>query len=412
MIKLINMKNSAPLYLTAREAAAELSISPATLYAYVSRGMIRSEPEPDSRARRYRADDVRALKNRRAPPPEERGTRLENDLPVLDSAVSTLTDDGPIYRGVNAVVLSQAATLEQTATLLWDAAGEDPFAPENLPVISPAMHAVLVAAANEAPLSRAISVLALGADADPRAYNRSAEGRTQLGARIMRLTASAILGTEPSAMPMHKQVARAWAPRPREAEDFIRRALVLLAEHELNASTFALRVAASTGISLYDAVNAGLCALKGPRHGGAGPLAARFVAACAEGDPASLIRERLANGEYIPGFGHSVYKNGDPRAEDLLNSMRAAGADERLATEIPALVLEATGERPNIDYAIAVHARLHNFPVGSEIALFAIARTAGWIAHGIEQLKTRALIRPRARYVGPAPSARDRRLSP
>jgi citrate synthase len=202
---------------------------------------------------------------------------------------------------------------------------------------------------------------------------------------------------------LHKQVARAWAPKPREAEDFIRRALGLLAEHELNASTFALRVAASTGISLYDAVVAGLAALKGPRHGGAGPLAARFVAACAEGDPATLIRERLANGEYIPGFGHSVYRNGDPRAEDLLNSMRSAGADERLATEIPALVLEATGERPNIDYAIAVHARTHSLPAGSEIALFAIARTAGWVAHGIEQLKSRALIRPRARYVGPAP---------
>jgi citrate synthase len=404
LIKLINMKNSSqPLYLTAREASAELAISPATLYAYVSRGLIRSEPEPDTRAKRYRADDVRALKNRRAPPPEQRGTRLENELPILESAISTLTGEGPIYRGVNAVALSQTATLEQTATLLWDVSGEDPFAPDNLPVISPAMHAVLVATANEAPLARAASVLALASDADPRAYNRSPDGRVQLGARIMRLTASAILGTEPSSAPLHKQVARAWAPKPREAEDFIRRALVLLAEHELNASTFALRVAASTGISLYDAVVAGLAALKGPRHGGAGPLAARFVAACAEGDPATLIRERLANGEYIPGFGHSVYRNGDPRAEDLLNSMRSAGADERLATEIPALVLEATGERPNIDYAIAVHARTHGLPAGSEIALFAIARTAGWVAHGIEQLKSRALIRPRARYVGPAP---------
>jgi len=405
LIKLINMKNSSqPLYLTAREASAELSISPATLYAYVSRGLIRSEPEEDSRAKRYRADDVRALKNRRAPPPEQRGLKgFEGELPVLDSSISTITEDGPIYRGVNAVALSQTATLEQTATLLWDVSGEDPFAPDNLPVISPAMHAVLVATANEAPLARAASVLALASDADPRAYNRSPDGRVQMGARIMRLAASAILGTEASAAPLHKQVARAWAPKPAQAEDFIRRALVLLAEHELNASTFALRVAASTGISLYDAVVAGLAALKGPRHGGAGPLAARFVAACAEGDPAMLIRERLANGEYIPGFGHSVYRNGDPRAMDLLASMHRSGVDDRFAVDVPALVLEATGERPNIDYAIAVHARTHGLPVGSEIALFAIARTAGWVAHGIEQLKSRALIRPRARYVGPAP---------
>ena len=407
MIKLINMKNSAePLYLTAREASAELAISPATLYAYVSRGLIRSEPEPDSRARRYRADDVRALKNRRAPPPEQRGTRLENELPILDSAISTITDAGPIYRGVNAVALSQTATLEQTATLLWDANGADPFAADNLPVLSPAMRAVLAATRDETPLARAGAVLALAADADPRAHNRSRDGRAALGARIMRLTAAAILNMAPSAAPLHKQIAKAWAPDPARAEDFIRRALVLLAEHELNASTFALRVAASTGVSLYDAVLAGLAALKGPRHGGAGPLAARFVAACADGDPQSLIRERLANGEYIPGFGHSVYKNGDPRADDLLALLRKSGGQERFATEIPALVLEATGEHPNIDYAIAVHARVLGLPQNCEIALFAIARTAGWAAHGIEQLKSRALIRPRARYTGPAPSSR------
>ncbi|MBN9569851.1 MAG: citrate synthase, partial [Alphaproteobacteria bacterium] len=283
------MKNSAePLYLTAREASAELAISPATLYAYVSRGLIRSEPEPDSRARRYRADDVRALKNRRAPPPEQRGTRLENELPILDSAISTITDAGPIYRGVNAVALSQTATLEQTATLLWDANGADPFAADNLPVLSPAMRAVLAATRDETPLARAGAVLALAADADPRAHNRSRDGRAALGARIMRLTAAAILNTAPSSAPLHKQIAKAWAPDPARAEDFIRRALVLLAEHELNASTFALRVAASTGVSLYDAVLAGLAALKGPRHGGEGPLAARFVAACADGDPQSL----------------------------------------------------------------------------------------------------------------------------
>ncbi len=405
MIKLINMENSEPLYLSAREASSELSISPATLYAYVSRGLIRSEPTGNSRARRYRADDVRALKGRRIPPAEARAVRgLESDLPVMDSAVSTITEDGPLYRGVDAVTLAETASLEHAATLLWDARAGDPFTRANLPVVSPAMHGIIAATRGEAPLARAIAVLALASDADPRAFNRSDEGRAQIGARIMRLVTAAILNAQPSADPIHKQVAKAWAPGKPQAEDLFRRALVLLADHELNASTFTLRCAASTGLNLYDAMIAGLVALKGPRHGGAGPLAAHMVAALTEGDVAANIRERVALGERIPGFGHTIYRHGDPRAQALLPVLVRAGADKRLAVEAPALVTEATGLYPNIDYALAVMMQMFGLSIGHEMALFAIARTAGWIAHGIEQLRSNALIRPRARYIGPAPA--------
>src|ERR1700740_1849705 len=128
------MKKSEALYLSAREASAELSISPATLYAYVSRGLIRSEPSADSRSHRYRAEDVRGLKERRAPAPEPRGLRsFDADLPVMDTDISTITDDGPIYRGVNCVALAENDTLEHAATLLWDVAGVDPFAAGNCP---------------------------------------------------------------------------------------------------------------------------------------------------------------------------------------------------------------------------------------------------------------------------------------
>ncbi len=393
-------KSSAPLYLTAREAAGELSVSPATLYAYVSRGLIRSEPVGDSRAKRYRADDVRGLKNRRAPPGGKSG---EAELPVLDSSICTLTEEGPIYCGVLAVALAATASLEQVATLLWDVHGSDPFGPGNLPVMSPAMQAILAATRNEAPIARAVAVLALASDADPRAFNRSKEGRAEIGARIMRLVTAAILNTEPSAKPLHNQVAEAWAPGDKPAEDLIRRALVLLADHELNPSTWTLRCAASTGLNLYDAVIAGLVALKGPKHGGAGPLAAHMVAQLADADVAAFVRERVALGERIPGLGHSVYKQGDPRAVDLLAALAKAGADKRLAVEAPALFTEATGLYPNIDFALAVLMRTLKLSIGHEMALFAIARTSGWIAHGIEQLKSEVLIRPRARYVGPAP---------
>lgn len=399
---MINMKNSAPLYLSAREAAGELGISTASLYAYVSRGLIRSEPTEDARARRYRADDVRALKSRRAPQAAAGRTGDGEATALVVSAVSTITPDGPVYRGVGAVGLSDEATLEQAATLLWDANRADPFAADNLPVVASAMRAVAAAAEYDAPLPRAIAILALAGDADPGAFSRTPEGRARVGARVMRLLAAAILGREPEGAPLHLQVAKAWAPGDRRAADLIRRALVLLADHELNASTFAVRVAASTGLNPYDAAIAGLVALKGPRHGGAGPLAARMVAALAEGDVAAGLRERIALGESIPGFGHLIYQEGDPRAEALLAGLAAAGADRRFVEEAPAIIAEATGLRANIDYALAVLVRTLALPAGAETALFAIARSAGWLAHAFEQLDTGNLVRPRARYVGPA----------
>ncbi|MEO5325308.1 citrate synthase family protein [Mesorhizobium sp. CC13] len=397
------MKNPAePLYLSAREAAGELAVSPATLYAYVSRGLIRSEPSDDARAKRYRADDVRALLARRAPASAARGGEAEP--PVLDSAISTITSEGSIYRGVHAVALSEHATLEQVATLLWDISGADPFAADNMPVMSETMRTVAAATAGEAPIPRAIAMLALAAGSDPRAFNRSRQGRAEVGARAMRLLAAGILGTSPSPAPVHRQVAAAWASGHPHAESVFRRALVLLADHELNPSTWTVRCAASTGINLYDALIAGLVALKGPRHGGAGPLAAHMVANFAVTDVAANIRERVAIGDRIPGFGHTVYHDGDPRADSLLATLAEAGADRRLAVEAPALITEATGLHPNIDYALAVMVRTFGLPIGHETAFFAISRSAGWVAHAIEQLTSETLIRPRARYVGPAPS--------
>ncbi len=179
---------------------------------------------------------------------------------------------------------------------------------------------------------------------------------------------------------------------------------MLLADHELNASTFTVRCAASTGVSLYDAIIAGLVALKGPRHGGVGPLAAKLLDTLLEGDIAAIVRERVALGERFPGFGHMVYRAGDPRGVALLAALIRTGIDKRLAVEIPERIKEATGAFANCDYALAVMRRALDLPAGSETTLFAMARLAGWVAHASEQLETRRLIRPRARYTGPAPT--------
>jgi citrate synthase len=398
------MKKSEALYLSAREAAAELAISPATLYAYVSRGLIRSEPSPDSRSHRYRAEDIRGLKERRAPAIEPRGFRsFDPDLPVMDSAIATITEAGAIYRGVNCVDLAEKDTLEHAATLLWDVTGVDPFAPANCPHVSDMMRAIADATRRAAPIDRAIAVLALASSADPGAFTRAPEGRAMVGARMLRLLVATMLNTTPSSEPVHQQIAKAWAGDNKHAPDLIRRALVLLADHELNASTFTVRCAASTGLNLYDSVIAGLAALKGPMHGGAGVLASRLVKTLIDQDPEPVIRDRVALGERFAGFGHGVYKHGDPRAMSLLNALTRAGAPRKFTREVPERIAEATGEFVNIDYALAVLVHSLRLGAGSELTLFAMARAVGWIAHASEQLQHGRLIRPRARYVGPAP---------
>ena len=396
------MKKFDFLYLSAREASAELAISPATLYAYVSRGLIRSEPSPDSRSHRYRAEDIRGLKERRAVALEPRGFKsFDSDLPVMDSAISTITAAGPIYRGVNCVELAEQDTLEHAATLLWDVTRVDPFAADNCPSMSSEMRLIAEAARRAAPIDRAIAVLALATSADPGAFTRAPEGRAMVGARIMRLLVATMLNTTPSAEPLHLKIGSAWAPEHMHAPDLFRRALVLLADHDLNASTFTVRCAASTGLNLYDSVIAGLAALKGPKHGGAGALASRLVKTLVDNDIEPVIRERVALGERFAGFGHGVYKRGDPRAMALLNALTRAGAPRKFTKEVPERIAEATGEFVNIDYALAVLAHSLRLAAGSELTLFAMARAVGWIAHASEQLQHGRLIRPRARYVGP-----------
>src|ERR1700739_3323544 len=214
------MKKSEVLYLSAREASAELAISPATLYAYVSRGLTGAERSPDSRSHRYRAEDIRGLKERRLPSVEPRGFKsFDPDLPVMDSAIATITEEGAIYRGVNCVDLAEKDTLEHAATLLWDVTGVDPFAPDNCPQISDAMRAIAEAAARAAPIDRAIAVLALATSADPGALRRAPEGAASVGARILSPPVATMLNPAPSAEPLHLQIAKAWAPDHKYAAD-------------------------------------------------------------------------------------------------------------------------------------------------------------------------------------------------
>lgn len=396
--------------LNSGEAARRLGVSAATLYAYVSRGLLRSEAVDGSRERRYRADDVARLKRRRDVGRKAEAIAnhaLDFGTPVLESAL-TLIEDGRLhYRGVDAAGLARTASLEDVARLLWNC-DDRPFAADNLPPLTTALRRAWIAAATLSPPDRCLVLLPAAAALDHPSWVEDRSAMLETGVRVLRLLAAAVTARPPSPLPIHEQLAVAWRV-PADRVPVLRAVLVLLADHEFNASAFAARVVASTGANLYGAIMAGLAALNGPRHGGA----TRRVAAMfddlkgttdLDADLGRMLRARV----YIPGFGHPLYPDGDVRAVTLMAMLREAMPDspelafaERLAAAVERLI----DRKPNVDFANVAIERALGLPKDSALALFLLGRTVGWIAHALEQAAHGALIRPRARYTGPRPGA-------
>jgi citrate synthase len=191
--------------------------------------------------------------------------------------------------------------------------------------------------------------------------------------------------------------------------DLLRAALILCADHELNVSSFTARCVASAGSHPYAVVGAGLAALEGPRHGGA---TARVESMLESLRPARAIEEavaaRLRRGESIDGFGHPLYRDGDPRARLLLDLMAeryGRSAEGRFVASFAKAATRVTGDLPNIDFGLAALARVLRLPSGSPLVLFALGRSIGWVGHAMEQYATGQLIRPRAKYVGVPPAS-------
>ena len=390
--------------MTAAEAAAALKISRQTLYAYVSRGAIRSVPAPDGRSHRYHAADIARLiaaKDPLARQGKAARAALDWGLPVMDSAITEMTAAGPCYRGIPAVELAERASLEEVARLLWDCADADPFAAA-LPADRRAMDGEQLAELTA--IDRCLALLPIIATRWPLVWSGERADWLVAGAGLLRLLTQAVTGHRTGEPATHLALARAWQLDATGA-DLVRAALVLLADHEFNASAFAVRVVASTGAPLHAALSGGLAALLGPRHGGETARVEAFldetVSAGRPPDPADSVTRRLRRGERIPGFGHALYPEGDPRGRALLDRLTAAfGADPALDRLIEA-VAAATGKRPTIDFALVAMTRRLGLPDGTALAIFALGRAVGWIAHALEQRETGTLIRPRARYVGP-----------
>ena len=378
------------------EAVERLGVKQQTLYAYVSRGLVRAEPHPDdSRRSVYDADDVAELLARR-----ERGRRpaaiaassMALGEPALPTDITVIRHDTLFYRGHDVIELARTATLESIAALLWESpadvrfvtgnrrrraagvsAGPGGGAPETFAALSTALAAMM--GRGEPILGRSAEVLA--ADA------------AQLVGRI-----AAVCGAGPGDAPVHVRLAEGWG-RP-AAADKISQALAVMADHDLTPSTFAARVAASTGAAMAACVLAGVCALSGPRHGAATSMLQEMLEDSHRDGLDRALGRWLDRGLELPGFGHPLYPNGDPRGTLLVDSLRA---DEALQT-LGRAVVRRTGHLPNSDFGLVAVTRAFDLPPDAPMRLFVIGRAVGWCAHAMEQSRAGTIIRPRGRHGG------------
>jgi citrate synthase len=380
--------------------------------------MIRSEQGGDEkRQRRYSAEDIERLlvrKESRRNPETLAKDALHWGAPLMDSAI-TLIDGGKLYyRGKDVEKLALEHSVEEVAALVWTGSMADAarlFTQQE--VVSAYKYEMMLVhvgldGAELSPIQDLQTCLPAIAADDPGAYDLRPATVATNGARLLCLMASILAGEVPENLPISQMLQLGWCAQNPDAAHLLNVALIVLADHELNASSFTARVVASAGSTLYAVVLAGLAALEGVKHGG---HIERVEALFSEIDAGNSVREvltgRMRRGEVIPGFGHTLYPQGDPRARLLLSLLAEQYGEHpqyQSARAIIQAVHELIGEDPAIDVALVVLARVLELPPGSALALFALGRTIGWIGHAIEQYQQDRLIRPRARYTGELPS--------
>ena len=386
-------------WLTSEAAARKLGVKPETLYAYVSRGMVRSEKVPNSRRSRFLRSDVEKLAGRQRGGGRAGGLELiiETDLTYLDPS-GVLA-----YRGWNVADAVKTATFEEVASWLWhgDRARVDFVAPRDMRRIARELATTL---SDQPVMDRIRATVASVRRCDPFRDDRRPESVASAGRAIVAtmLEALPVRGDDPGG----SVAARLWprltahAPKPRLVK-LLDATLVMLADHEMAASTLAARVAASTWADPYLVELAGLATLGGPLHGAASTQARQLLHEVHHQgvSPADAIAARLRNNELIPGFGHRVYEHNDPRC-DVLLGMLGAIKREPVEEELVLLMRERGLPFPNVDFAIASFAERYEMIDNAGEVIFAVARTAGWLAHAIEEYRHRLRFRPRAVYTG------------
>jgi citrate synthase len=400
--------------LTTEQAATRLGVKAETVYAYVSRGVLSSVKGSDGRTSRFDEGEVEALARRGRP---RRASRAPTFEIQIDTGLTSLQDHLLRYRGHLAVELSRTTTFEQVAELCWTGVLPSRFTSWSGPRVSLPERG--------GRLDRIRVAVALAALDDPSRADLRPEAITASGRALIATVVDSlpVRGdgrtprlTLPSApAPLRATIAgRLWArlagvrPQP-ELVAVLNAALVLLADHDLAASTFAARIAASVRADPYAVVSAGLGPVSGPLHGRASRAARAMLDAAGGpgGAPVATAEALRLFGTY-PGFGHPLYRNGDPRAIELLDRLRRAAGGTRAMSVVDAVVSAAQRRAPihaNVDFALAALGLVTSMPQDGGEVIFAVARMAGWLAHALEEYgEAPARFRPRANY-RPRPAA-------
>lgn len=411
---------AAPEYVSAYEATRLLRVKPQTLYTYVSRGLIRSLAQPDDRRRLYYREDIQnalargAVKRGQSALAE--GAMRWGGQPVIDTAITEITPEGPRYRGRLAIELArEGCSFEAAAELLWTGVLQhDPlrWRLEGLPPGFAARLDAVACGGGRPPVLRLFALAAGMLGAGETVRSEIGQGNTLSGARELILVLAGCLGylarrpalrVPKGDIRLAEFAARALLARPSiEAIDAIERALVLCADHELSSSTFAARVAASTGVELRACVLAALVTHSGATLGGGCDNAEDLLH---DARTRADVRQRLAGvekaGQRVPGFNLPLYPKGDPRARYLLQLAKSFATQSGRAQLIYTFIEEAEERlqlRPSIEVGLVAFCAALNLPERSASALWALGRSAGWVAHVIEQRLAGFVLRPRARY--------------
>ena len=386
--KSIMQSKMAP-WITLEEAKAFLGVRSQTIYAYVSRRLIEANPDPENpRCSLYRSEDVQNL-TRKKEQGRKRETLATNTIfgavPSIPTSISTFARGRLYYRARDAILLSDSATLEDTARLLWNAEIRSGFM-------------VMRNGLSSSPpdRTRAFVTLATATATGHSTHARAPKALHDEAATLVGSLASAFGAADRADMLIHQRLALGWKKKADVAQIF-RRAMVLLADHELTSSAFAARITASTGASLAACLLAGLTTLTGPLHGDASSRVRALFDEIQRSDAEQVVDRYLSSAIPIPGFGHHLYPDGDPRAVALMAAFDLPDEIARFIEKVIAL----TGLHPNIDAALAALVTRYRLPGDAAFALFAIARSVGLLAHSMEQIDVGKVIRPRGRYVGP-----------
>jgi citrate synthase len=396
--------------LDTEEVARRLGVKRETVYAYVSRGLLERHPASGPHHSEFDRHEVERLAARARRP--DRSSALEV---VVETELTLLEPEGRLsYRGRDAIELAKFRSFEEVVALLWDGAPPTPWDLDD--DHTAAIEALGDALGPDAPAAERIAaVVATLAARDPERDNRTPDAVRRAGTEVLTAILTALGGGPGEGSEIAARLWRTLAEEDAKARPeqvaALNAALILLADHELAASTFAARVAASAWAGPYRVILAGLGPLGGALHGGAGLAVEALLDEVAAGaDPGTALDVAAAAGP-VPGFGHRVYRDRDPRADHLLARLgldrgRPSSTDAGAAGTAEAL-LEAAAERglpaPNVDFALASLVKAHGLRDGASPTIFTVARIAGIVAHALEEYEYRLRFRPRASYVGPAP---------